>query len=141
MSLEAVLPFPTPPAPPPAPLDPAYELWRAGALVPYLVTRMLDANGLYGPDVDRACLAEEPAVDEWEAGTRYPTWPQLLALAELVGVEPAYLFKLTTQDAGRLASPVFLCGPAGCDTVIEDGVAHVLEYPVDVVRATVGSDA
>ena len=126
------LPFPAPP------LDPAYELWRAGALVPYHLTRMLDANGLYGPEVDLACGAEEPAVDEWEAGTRYPTWAQLVALADLVGVQPAYLFKATDQDAGRLTSPVFLCGPGVSQVITEDGVEHVLEYPADVVRATVG---
>ncbi len=33
--------------------------------------------------VDIACGAQEPAVDEWEAGTRYPSFEQLLALAAL----------------------------------------------------------
>ena len=136
MKLTEVAPFPTPR---PAALDPVYLLWQAGALVPYNLTRYLNAGGHYGPEVDVACLAEEPAVDEWEAGTRYPTWEQLLALAELVGVEPAALFAARTQDDGRLAGVVFLCGSGGCDVAGEDGVEHVLEYPVDVVRATVGS--
>lgn len=133
-----MIPFPTPPPPP---LDPVYQLWQAGALVPHTITQLLNANGLYGPEVDVACLAEEPAVDEWEAGTRYPTWEQVLALAELVEVQPAYLFKLVTQDDHRLTSPVFMCGgPGGLQVITEDGVEHVLEYPPDVVRATVGGD-
>lgn len=45
---------------------------------------------LYGPDGDRACHAEEPAVDEWEAGVRYPTWEQLQALAELTRFPVAF---------------------------------------------------
>ncbi|MDF3320228.1 hypothetical protein P3G66_31950, partial [Rhodococcus sp. C3V] len=42
----------------------------------YRITRALDAAELYGPDVDIACGAQEPAVDEWEAGTRYPSFGQ-----------------------------------------------------------------
>jgi len=114
-------------------------LWSAGALVPYRITKALDANGLYGPEVDRLCEAEEPEVDEWEAGTRYPRLVQVRALADLCDVHPLWFFRTTTQDDGRLTSPMFLCGPKGCDVVIEDGVEHVLEYPLDVVRATVGT--
>lgn len=61
----------------------AYEHWSTGALAPYRITRALDAAELYGPEVDIACGAQEPAVDEWEAGTRYPWFEQLLALAAL----------------------------------------------------------
>ncbi|MCZ9635268.1 hypothetical protein [Rhodococcus sp. BH5] len=35
--------------------------------------------------MDIACGTEEPTVDEWEAGQRYPTFEQLLLLAELTG--------------------------------------------------------
>lgn len=69
----------------------AYKLWRAGELQPYLITRVLDLNGLYGPEVDRACGAEEPDVDLWEAGKLYPTWRQVLLLAKLCGTTPRYL--------------------------------------------------
>jgi len=68
--------------------DRAYEQWATGALAPYRITRALDAAELYGPDVDIACGAQEPAVDEWEAGTRYPTFEQLLALAALTHQSP-----------------------------------------------------
>lgn len=64
----------------------AYRLWRAGELQPYLITHALDARSLYGPKVDIACGAAEPDVDLWEAGKLYPTWRQLLLLAELCGV-------------------------------------------------------
>lgn len=68
--------------------DLAYEQWATGALAPYRITRALDAAELYGPDVDIACGAQEPAVDEWEAGTRYPSFEQLLALAALTHQSP-----------------------------------------------------
>lgn len=61
----------------------AYSPWKAGRLRPYLITYALNRRGLYGPEVDAACGTEEPAVDEWEAGVRYPTWEQFKALAAL----------------------------------------------------------
>lgn len=67
--------------------------WAAGLLVPHRITLALDLAKLDGPEVDRACGAEEPAVDMWEAGTLYPTWDQLLALADLCGV-PAGFFTI-----------------------------------------------
>ncbi|WP_143765243.1 hypothetical protein [Catenulispora acidiphila] len=63
--------------------DAAYGSWKAGRLRPYLITYALDRHGLYGPRVDVACGTEEPAADEWEAGVRYPTWPEFKALAAL----------------------------------------------------------
>ncbi|MEA1798290.1 MULTISPECIES: helix-turn-helix domain-containing protein [Rhodococcus] len=68
--------------------DLAYEHWITGALAPYRITRALDAAELYGPEVDVACGVQEPAVDEWEAGTRYPSFEQLLALAALTHQSP-----------------------------------------------------
>lgn len=68
----------------------AYPRWRAGGVVPAAITFALDALGLYGPEVDRACGAEEPAVDLWEAGKLYPTWEQLCALADLTGRTPGF---------------------------------------------------
>lgn len=69
------------------------ELWAAGKLDPALITFALDAKGLYGPEVDRMCLAEEPDVDLWEEGKRYPTWEQVCALARLTGVTVRFLMR------------------------------------------------
>lgn len=66
----------------------AYQEWRAGRVVPHRITMMLDLLRLDGPGVDEACGVQEPAVDMWEAGTLYPTWEQLCALAMLCGGEP-----------------------------------------------------
>lgn len=71
-------------------LQAAERDWAAGKVVPHRITTALDARSLHGPEVDEACGVEEPAVDEWEAGTRYPTWEQLCALAELCGVTPRF---------------------------------------------------
>lgn len=63
-----------------------YQLWRAGKLVPLMITTLLDRGRHTGPGVDRACNTKEPDVDLWEVGVRYPRWDQTVALAELVGV-------------------------------------------------------
>lgn len=62
------------------------ELWRAGKLVPWYITFHLNSGDHNGPQVDIACHAEEPAVDNWELGRRYPNWDQTVALARLVNV-------------------------------------------------------
>lgn len=67
------------------------RLWAAGCLVPAAITVALDRKELYGPEVDRACGAEEPAVDHWELGILYPTWEQTRLLAELCDVTVAFL--------------------------------------------------
>lgn len=64
----------------------AYRRWRAGLVCPHRITMALDMHDLHGPDVDIACKAAEPEVDQWEAGERYPSWAQLVALAELTGM-------------------------------------------------------
>lgn len=61
----------------------AFEAWRQGLVRPFRITWALDSRDLYGPEVDLALGVQEPAVDEWEAGVRYPTWEQLQALAKL----------------------------------------------------------
>lgn len=50
---------------------------------PTRYTHALNARRLYGPEVDRACGAEEPAVDEWEAGRLDPTPEQVELMAQL----------------------------------------------------------
>lgn len=68
----------------------AHEKWAMGLVVPAHITIALDAAGLYGPEVDVACGVVEPAVDMWEAGRLYPTWEQIVALAQLTGKTSAY---------------------------------------------------
>lgn len=78
----------------------AYRAWAAGKVIPYRITTALDAEALYGPEVDAACGVEEPAVDQWEAGELYPTWEQLCALAELTHTRP-WLFTPATGPAAE----------------------------------------
>ncbi|MFT7021337.1 MAG: transcriptional regulator with XRE-family HTH domain [Rhodococcus sp. (in: high G+C Gram-positive bacteria)] len=66
--------------------------WAAGEMLPFRITQALDGAGLFGPEVDTACGAAEPAVDEWEAGVRYPTFEQLLLLADITGHDPEWFF-------------------------------------------------
>jgi hypothetical protein len=68
----------------------AYRLWRAGRVIPYRITLALDAADLHGPTVDEMLGGAEPMVDEWEAGIRYPSWKQLVALAELTRKTPRF---------------------------------------------------
>lgn len=73
----------------------AWQEWRDGLACPNRITTALNMRDLYGPEVDEACLAREPEVEQWEAGERYPMWPQLLALAELTGFTARFF---TTND-------------------------------------------
>lgn len=61
------------------------DAWARGLIRPWAITLALNARGLYGPEVDEACGTVEPAVDMWEDGQLYPTWPEFKALAELTG--------------------------------------------------------
>jgi hypothetical protein len=79
----------------------AYRRWRAGQVCPARITMALDLRQLYGPDVDHACNAAEPEVDQWEAGERYPRWDQLCALADLTGFTPRW-FTINDQDSGPI---------------------------------------
>lgn len=89
----------------------ARDAWAAGRVVPHRITLALDIHSLYGPEVDQACGAEEPAVDEWEEGVRYPTWEQLQALAELTGY-PVEFFLMPKDGRIHAFGPddvVFIC--------------------------------
>lgn len=79
-------------------LNAAYRDWRAGHVQPWRITQALDAAGLEGPEVDEKCGGQEPMVDEWEEGVRYPTWEQLLKLATLTEVTPAMFMVKPGQD-------------------------------------------
>ncbi len=65
--------------------------WVAGAMLPSQITAAL--GDLEGPEVDQACGVEEPTVDHWELGLVYPTWGQVLKLAELTGHSPEFICK------------------------------------------------
>ena len=80
--------------------------WQAGKIIPWRITVALDAHSLYGPEVDAACGVEEPAVDMWEAGTLYPTWEQLCALATLCQTYP-WMFTHHISDTSPLRG--FIC--------------------------------
>lgn len=75
----------------------AYQRWRAGEVSPDRITQALDL--LEGPEVDVACRAREPEVDQWETGERYPRWDQLVALAALTGFQPRWF---TESTVGRI---------------------------------------
>lgn len=67
----------------------ARKNWAAGLMQPVRITHALgDREGAW---VDEACGVREPTVDQWEAGTVYPTWEQVLALSALTGYTPRLL--------------------------------------------------
>lgn len=107
-----------------------YRLWRAGELKPYLITLKLDAAGLYGPDVDTACGAAEPDVDLWEAGKLYPTWRQLLLLADLAGCTPRFLC-IRMEPIPLDQTTLRFHGHT------DDGPPTIWTFPPEVVAATV----
>ncbi len=88
--------------------------YKAGRLVPYRITQALDLAHLEGPDVDVQLGGVEPMVDEWEAGTRYPTWDQVLALAKLTGFGPAYFTtEVDPEEEARWRESTFICAQIG----------------------------
>jgi hypothetical protein len=103
-----------------------YEAGRVDAH-PSRITAALNARALYGPEVDTACGVLEPAVDEWEAGTRRPTWEQLVALAALTDFPVGFFFRAPARRTG----PIFLCSrtkqPSGerCTVIPPDAAAPV----------------
>lgn len=110
----------------------AYRLWLAGELKPHLITMALDARGLHGPQVDIECGAAEPDVDLWEAGKLYPTWKQLLLLAELTGNTPRFLCSRDVPPRMDQTSMRFHV------TDISDiDIAPVLAFDPEAVRQTV----
>lgn len=80
-------------------------VWEFGELSPYKLTLWMDYRGINGPEVDHHCGVEEPTVDQWEAGTVYPTWEQLLALAEFCQIPVWYFTEESVVDQGQF----FIC--------------------------------
>jgi hypothetical protein len=81
--------------------------------VPERITAALDIRGLYGPEVDRACGVEEPAVDLWEAGDLVPTAEQVEALARLTDFPVRFFYLPAPPKIG----PVFICSDDGCEVI------------------------
>lgn len=77
-----------------------------GELKPWRVTMALNLRQLYGPEVDTACDAAEPDVDDWEAGTLYPRWEQVVLLAKLVGNPVGFFY----QGGEPATGTIFICG-------------------------------
>lgn len=105
------------------------QRFRAGEelVQPNRITLALDSRALEGPEVDTACGAAEPDVDNWEAGTSAPTWDQLLLLADLTGYPVEFFFReVEPNGLDRVAGGGFLCGSAGC--VAPEGMPYVQPY-------------
>jgi hypothetical protein len=111
--------------------DHAYRRWRAGGVVPAAITLALDAAGLYGPEVDRACLVDEPGVDLWEVGKLYPTWRQLCALADLTGNTPSFFVASWPALDMRSTTLRFHVPPHE----IEEWKAPVMHCDLDAIHA------
>jgi transcriptional regulator with XRE-family HTH domain len=99
------------------------QLLATGVPNPARITLALDAAGLHGPEVDRACGVEEPTVELWETGELVPTADQIRALADLCGVRPAMFY------GDYQPIPVWLCGHDGCELVDPRPDAQVLDLP------------
>ncbi|MFC7344574.1 hypothetical protein [Saccharopolyspora griseoalba] len=116
----------------------AYQDWVAGRVVPHRITLSLDFRGLQGPEVDAACKAREPEVDQWEAGIVYPRWDQLVALAELTGCEPGWFSQpVRPEDLVELheTSLWFHLSDAERQLYLRDDTQPVLAFPAEVVDA------
>lgn len=74
--------------------------------VPQRISAALDLRELYGPDVDTACGAAEPDVDEWELGISVPTREQVRLLAKLTDFPIKFFYKPWKP----LPGPIVICG-------------------------------
>lgn len=118
----------------------AYQKWRAGMVVPRNITVILDACGLYGPEVDEACRAQEPEVDLWEAGKLYPRWDQLVALAELTGTTPRWFTEARPAVPVIDTSMRFHAPPGELRQLSAHQLMAVMRYPDDVVARCPGTE-
>lgn len=114
----------------------ARNAWERGQVVPYRITIAL--GDLEGPGVDEACGTHEPAVDEWEAGTRYPTWEQLLLLADLTGFDVQFFLMPEDGNIHALGPGVmFVCERSRrkWNPVVEIP-APIVEFTPEAIAAT-----
>jgi hypothetical protein len=77
----------------PTPVDPApFDFAPERAPEVTRISVALDAAGLWGPEVDEALGAAEPAVDLWESGDLEPSVEDVGRLSTLTGFPPAYFY-------------------------------------------------
>ena len=88
---------------------------------PRRITMALDMAGAEGPEVDIACGAAEPAVDNWEAGIEVPTARQLELLAEYTGMQVEFFHLPDPPEIDWIAICQRSGKGKGC-TLIQDGV-------------------
>lgn len=118
----------------------AEDRWRRGLVVPHRITLALDIRQLHGPQVDRDCGAKEPDVDQWEAGEKYPTWEQLLALAALTDFDPAFFTPEPDQIHALGPGVMFVCCRSRRTwNPRVDIPAPVLAFTPAAIAATVGA--
>lgn len=72
---------------------------------PTRITCALDLGGFYGPQVDEACDAHEPDVDQWETGELVPMREQIDKLAALTGFAPWWFYGPPLDGLGN----IFIC--------------------------------
>ena len=113
----------------------AREAWRHGHVIPHRITTALDLRELYGPEVDTACGVQEPAVDEWEEGVRYPTWEQLLTLARLTDFPVKFFTTMLPANPVRVSDTTLVFHMPKRQR-LEDR-EPVLVFTPEAVRATV----
>lgn len=93
--------------------------WAEGMVIPHQITAALNMRDLFGPDVDRACGAKEPDVDLWEAGKLYPSWEQIVLLAELPGKPTNYFMAPIRQELSLDHTSMRFHVPFGeCDPIL-----------------------
>lgn len=118
----------------------SHTRWRRGLVVPHRITVALDIRELHGPQVDQACGAREPDVDRWETGQKYPTWEQLLALAELTRFDVAFFTPEPDQIHALGPGVMFACKRSSrtWNPVVEIP-APVLAFNPAAIAAAVGA--
>lgn len=99
------------------------KLLATGKVVPGRITLALDVRGLEGPEVDIACGAAEPDVDDWELGVSTPTPDQVVKLAELTGYPVTFFYK----PLDPMLMTTFICSNSGpkaerCRVIETDGI-------------------
>ena len=117
-------------------LERAKAAWARGEMKPAGITLMLDMNGLEGPEVDTACLAAEPDVDNWEAGTLYPSWEQVVALAELVGCSPEFFMWDRHYDENMQTSMRFHGTKAEREAYAKNDAPLIMKFTPEAIQKT-----
>ena len=116
-----------------------FEEWKAGALLPWRCTLVLDAARAEGAWVDIACGADEPEVDLWEAGKLYPSWENTVRLAALANIP---LEELLSREGLGPDTSFVRCGNAIFAKELRQSFLPALvdlTVAADPRRATVGA--